>query len=182
MEYFCETLLPSYSVTRGITVNMSSFNLTATATATYMENTTNTTIPTSTAAKVVIGFALESIVLMTIGGNILVLLAVILNRKLRTTTNYIVVSLAVADLFLGSLVLPFSAIYQMEQRWMFGTTFCDIWAAIDVLCCTASILSLCAISIDRYIGVTRPLQHRVRIYLNVYQVHVWAFGSKTIIS
>lgn len=36
--------------------------------------------------------------------------------------------------------------------------FCDIWAAIDVLCCTASIFSLCVISIDRYIGVTRPLQ------------------------
>ena len=37
--------------------------------------------------------------------------------------------------------------------------FCDVWAALDVLCCTASILSLCAISIDRYVGVTRPLQH-----------------------
>ena len=42
---------------------------------------------------------------------------------------------------------------------MFGPTFCDIWAAVDVLCCSASIMSLCVISIDRYIGVTRPLQH-----------------------
>ena len=44
------------------------------------------------------------------------------------------------------------------QKWLFGQVFCDIWAAIDVLCCTASIFSLCVISIDRYIGVTRPLQ------------------------
>lgn len=45
-----------------------------------------------------------------------------------------------------------------QQVWLFGQLFCDIWAAIDVLCCTASIFSLCVISIDRYIGVTRPLQ------------------------
>jgi hypothetical protein len=44
------------------------------------------------------------------------------------------------------------------QKWLFGQVFCDIWAAIDVLCCTASIFSLCVISLDRYIGVTRPLQ------------------------
>lgn len=37
--------------------------------------------------------------------------------------------------------------------------FCEIWAAVDVLCCTSSILSLCVISLDRYIGVTRPLAY-----------------------
>lgn len=42
---------------------------------------------------------------------------------------------------------------------MFGRIFCDIWAAVDVLCCTASIMSLCVISIDRYIGVRYPLQY-----------------------
>lgn len=46
----------------------------------------------------------------------------------------------------------------LTQVWLFGPVLCDIWAAIDVLCCTASIFSLCVISIDRYIGVTRPLQ------------------------
>lgn len=139
---------------------MSGLNLTSAPPCWLLQNTSNTSIPTTT-TKAFIGVALESIVLMTIGGNILVLLAVFVNRKLRTTTNYFVVSLAVADLFLGTLVIPFSAIRQMEQQWIFGTVFCDIWAAVDVLCCTASILSLCAISIDRYIGVTRPLQHRV---------------------
>lgn len=43
--------------------------------------------------------------------------------------------------------------------WVFGRIFCDIWAAVDVLCCTASIMSLCVISIDRYIGVRYPLQY-----------------------
>ena len=53
----------------------------------------------------------------------------------------------------------FSAVLEILDYWAFGQTFCDIWAAMDVLSCTASIMSLCVISIDRYIGVTRPLQH-----------------------
>lgn len=48
---------------------------------------------------------------------------------------------------------------QILGYWVFGRIFCDIWAAVDVLCCTASIMSLCVISIDRYIGVRWPLQY-----------------------
>ncbi len=48
---------------------------------------------------------------------------------------------------------------QVLDYWVFGRIFCDIWAAVDVLCCTASIMSLCVISIDRYIGVRYPLQY-----------------------
>lgn len=117
----------------------------------------------SLGVKVLLGVILEFIVFMTIAGNVLVLFSVFINRRLRTTTNYLIVSLAVADLLLGLLVLPFSAILEIQHQWIFGSLFCDIWASTDVLCCTASILSLCAISIDRYIGVTKPLNHRVRL-------------------
>ena len=105
------------------------------------------------------GIILGSVCLMTIGGNVLVLLAVFVNSHLRSTTNYFIVNLAIADLLLGTTVLPFSATLEILDYWIFGQIFCDIWAAIDVLCCTASIMSLCVISIDRYIGITRPLQH-----------------------
>jgi hypothetical protein len=108
---------------------------------------------------IVTGALLTSIISMTISGNVLVLLAVFVNSHLRSTTNIFIVNLAVADLLLGTTVLPFSASKEIVNYWAFGQTFCDIWAAVDVLCCTASIMSLCVISIDRYIGVTRPLQH-----------------------
>ena len=115
--------------------------------------------PYSLPGATVAGLILGTIVIMTIVGNVLVLLAVFVNSHLRSTTHYFIANLAVADLLLGTSVLPFSAILEIVQHWLFGQIFCDIWAAVDVLCCTASIMSLCVISIDRYIGVTRPLQH-----------------------
>ena len=115
--------------------------------------------PADLALAVLAGLTLGTICIMTIGGNVLVLLAVFVNSHLRSTTNYFIVNLAIADLLLGTTVLPFSASLEVVNYWAFGQIFCDIWAAVDVLCCTASIMSLCVISIDRYIGVTRPLQH-----------------------
>ncbi|ODM92735.1 Alpha-1A adrenergic receptor [Orchesella cincta] len=108
---------------------------------------------------VVKSIALSLIIIFTIFGNVLVLLAVALSRNLRSSTHYLIVNLAVADLLLGTTVLPFSAAFEITGRWYFGQTFCEIWAAVDVLCCTSSILSLCVISLDRYIGVTRPLAY-----------------------
>ena len=126
------------------------------------------------------GVALGTIVLMTVCGNVLVLLAVFVNSHLRSTTNFFIVNLAIADLLLGTLVLPFSASLEIVNYWAFGQLFCDIWAAVDVLCCTASIMSLCVISIDRYIGVTRPLQHSTivsekRAFYTI--ISVWLLSS-----
>ncbi|XP_045606608.2 alpha-1A adrenergic receptor-like [Procambarus clarkii] len=108
---------------------------------------------------VVKSVVLATIVVLTIGGNVLVLLAVFMSRNLRSSTHYLIVNLAVADLLLGTTVLPFSATLEVSGKWYFGEVFCGVWATADVLCCTASIWSLCVISLDRYIGVTRPLAY-----------------------
>lgn len=98
----------------------------------------------------------------TILGNLSVIIAIRVNRKLRARPTYhFIQSLAAADLALGVFVLPFSISLQIQQQWLFGDILCSVWAASDVLCCTASILSLCAISLERYLGVTQPLKHRV---------------------
>jgi len=103
--------------------------------------------------------ALGLMILITIGGNMLVIVAVMTNATLRSPTHSLIVNLAVADLLLGVTVLPLSAIRELLGVWLMGSSLCSIWTALDVLCCTASILSLCVISVDRYIGVSRPLAY-----------------------
>ena len=86
-------------------------------------------------------------------------------------------------IFLGLAVLPFSSVLELlKDQWIFGQGFCSAWLALDVLCCTASIVGLMAVSIDRYIGVTRPLNYgsimttRRTIYLVII---VWAVSILT---
>lgn len=49
---------------------------------------------------------------------------------------------------------------QVLDVWIFGEIWCQGWLVVDVWMCTASILNLCAISVDRYLAVTRPVQYR----------------------
>ncbi|NXE05137.1 HRH2 protein, partial [Lophotis ruficrista] len=70
-----------------------------------------------------------------------------------------IVSLAITDLLLGLLVLPFSAYYELAKEWPFGSLLCNIYTSLDVMLCTASILNLFMISLDRYFAVTTPLRY-----------------------
>ncbi|TKS93086.1 5-hydroxytryptamine receptor 2C [Collichthys lucidus] len=149
------------------------------------------------------------IIALTIGGNILVILAVSLEKKLQNATNFFLRSLAVADMLVGILVMPISLInilyvHSAEQRaniqtpyqhykvsklslavtfdlpverdqkvsginrasqktadyaWPLPSALCPIWIYLDVLFSTASIMHLCAISLDRYVAIRNPIEH-----------------------
>ncbi|KAM7042260.1 histamine H2 receptor isoform 2-T2 [Acridotheres tristis] len=109
--------------------------------------------------QLVVGFCLAILIVITLCGNIIVCLAVTLDRRLRSLTNCFIVSLAITDLLLGLLVLPFSAFYELAREWPFGSILCNIYTSLDVMLCTASILNLFMISLDRYFAVTTPLRY-----------------------
>nr|KAF6480340.1 histamine receptor H2 [Molossus molossus] len=128
-----------------------------------MESNNTASCLDSAVFKISVGLALTALIVITVAGNVVVCLAVGLNRRLRTLTNCFIVSLAITDLLLGLLVLPFSAFYQLSCRWIFGKVFCNIYTSLDVMLCTASILNLFMISLDRYCAVTDPLRYPVLV-------------------
>ncbi|XP_018373008.1 PREDICTED: 5-hydroxytryptamine receptor 2A-like [Trachymyrmex cornetzi] len=115
------------------------------------------------------------LILITIVGNLFVIAAILLERNLQSVANYLIVSLAVADLMVACLVMPLGAVYEINSAWSLGPELCDMWTSSDVLCCTASILHLVAIAVDRYWAVTdiNYIQARNPRRIGILIITVW---------
>ncbi|NXT14344.1 DRD5 protein, partial [Prunella fulvescens] len=106
---------------------------------------------------------LSLLILCTLLGNALVCAAVLRFPHLRSkVTNLFVLSLAVSDLLVAVLVMPWRAASDVLGFWPFGA-FCDLWVAFDIMCCTASILHLCLISVERYWAIANPFLYQRRV-------------------
>lgn len=102
------------------------------------------------------------LIMVTVVGNILVVLAVLTSRALRAPQNLFLVSLATADILVATLVMPFSLANELMGYWYFGRVWCGVYLALDVLFCTSSIVHLCAISLDRYWSVTQAVEYNLK--------------------
>ena len=100
------------------------------------------------------------IMVVTFLGNFMVCLVVYLHRRLRTVTNYFIVSLAVSDLLISVLSVPFR-IHQTLHNGVYclNTALCWTWLLTDLTCACASICNLAAISVDRYIAIVHPFRY-----------------------
>ncbi|XP_030077497.1 adenosine receptor A3 [Microcaecilia unicolor] len=101
------------------------------------------------------------IAVCSIIGNILVIWAVKLNPGLQNTTCYFMVSLALADIAVGVLVVPLSIVLSLEVEAPFYS--CLFMCCLQVVFTTASILSLLAIAIDRYLRIKISTKYRIII-------------------
>uniref|UniRef100_H3AHI5 Alpha-2B adrenergic receptor n=2 Tax=Latimeria chalumnae TaxID=7897 RepID=H3AHI5_LATCH len=116
-------------------------------------------LPYSPQAIVVIATIVGFVVLFTIFGNVLVIIAVLTSRSLKAPQNLFLVSLAAADILVATLIIPFSLANELMGYWYFKNIWCEIYLALDVLFCTSSIVHLCAISLDRYWSVSQAIEY-----------------------
>mgnify|MGYP001793763089 CR=1 FL=1 len=118
------------------------------------------------------------VLLATVAGNSLVCAAIYVDRRLRNHTNWFIASLAVSDLLYGCVSLPFRIAQQaMLQR--ISIYACGLWIWADMACASASIANLAAISVDRYIKITKPLSYGIlmtgrRVSLSIGGVWIYA--------
>ncbi|XP_043854130.1 5-hydroxytryptamine receptor 6 [Dromiciops gliroides] len=103
------------------------------------------------------------IIALTAAGNSLLILLICTQPALRSTSNYFLVSLFTSDLLVGLVVMPPAMLNELYGRWMLARSLCLLWVAFDVMCCSASILNLCLISLDRYLLILSPLRYKGRM-------------------
>ena len=101
------------------------------------------------------------IVILTVLGNTLVCVAIYVDRRLRSPTNWFIGSLAVSDLFYALIALPFriaSVVVSIPH-----VAFCMVWIWVDMFCVAASIANLVVIAVDRYLTITKPFEYQLKM-------------------
>ncbi|KAM8976324.1 5-hydroxytryptamine receptor 1D [Pelodytes ibericus] len=146
MNYFNGSIEPTLGILPGHSLNSSDPN------TEWQESTL-------LGLKITLAVLLSLITLATLLSNVFVIITIYKSRKLHTPANYLIGSLAFTDLLVSILVMPISIAYTVTHSWTFGQIICDIWLLSDITCCTASILHLCVIALDRYWAITDALEY-----------------------
>ena len=129
---------------------------------------------------VIASIVVTLLMIVVVVGNMLVIIAIATEKALKNIQNWFIASLAVADFFLGLVIMPFSLANEIMGYWIFGNWWCDIHSAMDVLLCTASIMNLCLISLDRYWSITQAvdyLKKRTPVRAAVMITLVWILSG-----
>lgn len=96
---------------------------------------------------------------------------------MRTVTNYYLLNLSVADLLMSSMNCGFNFIYLLNNDWTFGALYCMVNNFIANLSVAASVFTLVAISLDRYIAIVKPLRHRSKNKGKLIMVCIWLLSA-----
>uniref|UniRef100_A0A0M3HQT2 G_PROTEIN_RECEP_F1_2 domain-containing protein n=1 Tax=Ascaris lumbricoides TaxID=6252 RepID=A0A0M3HQT2_ASCLU len=127
--------------------------------------------------------AASVIILLTIFGNLLVLC--FKARVGRTNTTLLVWNLGLTDFLVGMFVLPLGAFHIIAREWRFGRFLCRLWVAADVTFCTCSVVTICVISVDRYLAVTRPLRYKsvvTKTKVIIAMMIIWSFSTSILLT
>uniref|UniRef100_A0A1A9WV99 G-protein coupled receptors family 1 profile domain-containing protein n=1 Tax=Glossina brevipalpis TaxID=37001 RepID=A0A1A9WV99_9MUSC len=90
-------------------------------------------------------------------GNALVILVVMVNKQMRSTTNLLIINLAVSDILFVIFCVPFTATDYMLPEWPFGDPWCKYVQYMIVVTCHCSVYTLVLMSFDRFLAVVHPV-------------------------
>ena len=163
--------MTSQSTTPNAVVNVtSSFaTLWTTSYADKWDNTSASTVADATTAlrfsepaTVVIVLLVIALVIVTVVGNSIVILAFVIDKNLRKLSNFLILNLALNDVVVGAICIPFYLPYFVYENWVLGRVTCVFWLVIDYVIPAASAWNILLISLDRYLSVRFTLQYMAK--------------------
>ena len=136
-----------------------------------------------TSFDVVILVSYILIMFVSLIGNSLVCYIVLSSARMRTVTNYLITNMAVGDLLMTLLCVPFTfSSVLLLQHWPFGATMCWLVSFTQAVSVFVSAFSLIAISVDRYRAIIYPLRPRVtRQHARLFILLIWLLAAGTCI-
>ncbi|XP_064537115.1 cholecystokinin receptor type A [Drosophila montana] len=100
------------------------------------------------------------ILLCAVVGNLLVVLTLVQNRRMRTITNVFLLNLAISDILLGVLCMPVTLVGTLLRNFIFGESLCKLIQFAQAASVAVSSWTLVAISCERYYAICHPLRSR----------------------
>uniref|UniRef100_A0A3Q3J658 Neuropeptide Y receptor type 2 n=1 Tax=Monopterus albus TaxID=43700 RepID=A0A3Q3J658_MONAL len=113
-------------------------------------------------SQVVLILAYSTIIVLGVLGNSLVIYVIYRFKTLRTVTNFFIANLAVADLLVNTLCLPFTLVYTLQGEWKFGSALCILLPYAQGLAVHVSTVTLNVIALDRHRCIVYHLETRMR--------------------
>ena len=98
---------------------------------------------------------------LSIIGNLFVVLVFARGRRSRTDLRPFLINLAVADLIMAVFCMPFTFIYTMLKTWIFSKPLCPVVLFVQLCSVSGSVFTNMAIGMDRFLAVTFPLRSRL---------------------
>ncbi|XP_046729929.1 trace amine-associated receptor 13c-like [Silurus meridionalis] len=108
-----------------------------------------------------------AVVLLTVCGNLLIIISVLHFKQLHTPTNMLVLSLAMSDFLVGAFVMPPVLIWIIETCWIFGKIFCTFFWFIGSFLTIISVYNVALISVDRYLSLSHPFFYMNRVSVRI---------------
>ena len=139
-------------------------------------NSTCLKIYSSMAAYVSLYVFAAAVVIFTVCGNLLVIIAVYHFKQLHTPTNILIISLAISDCLVGVFVMPVHFMFLIESCSLFGSTFCSLYNMIYFQLTFVSVYNITFIAVDRYFALSNPFLYSKKVSLLlvfIITTHVW---------
>ncbi|KAI4873653.1 hypothetical protein NFI96_001176 [Prochilodus magdalenae] len=116
---------------------------------------------------------------LTVCGNMVVIVSIAVHRHLRTPTNFIILSLAASDFLIGGLVMPLQCVMLLDTCTRHGKTLCPVYHFLSTIVGTVSLYNVVLIAVDRYLALCSPFCYVARMTVRTTLTCVgfgWSFS------